>query len=78
MKTRIALIFIITFNLLYANKIDTITITPKNLKIANVKDGESKYLVYYKKSKEAPISDVQLWDIDIRREDYNGKKASIT
>ena len=61
--------------ILFAQKNDTVVISPKNLEIKYLKEGKSKYLVYFKKDESAPISDVQIWEIDVKKDNYNGKNT---
>lgn len=60
---------------LFAQKNDTIIISSKNLEIYHLKEHKSKYLVYFKKDEKTPISDVQIWEIDVKKDNYNDKKT---
>lgn len=56
---------------------DTVLITPKTIKVQQLKEGKSKYLVYFTRGESAPASEMQLWNIAVKRELYNGKEAII-
>ncbi len=58
-----------------AQKMDTLLIDPRNLIVSNLKQGDSRYLVYFKKDKNASASDLQIWNIHIEETTHNGKKA---
>lgn len=63
--------------ILFAQKNDTVIISAKNIEINRLKEKKSKYFVYFKKDENAPISDVQIWEIDVKKENYNGKNAFV-
>jgi len=76
MKTQLFLyLFLIVFNILPAQKSDTIHINSKNIKTSQLKDGISKYLVFIQNDKNTPISDIQIWNISTSRESYKNRKA---
>lgn len=54
---------------------DTLLITPKNLRVSNLKEGNSRFLVYFKKEENAPISDIQIWNLETKKDIYNGKNV---
>lgn len=56
---------------------DTVLITPKTIKVSQLKEGKSKYLVYFIRGENAPASEIQLWNIAIKKELYNGKEVLI-
>lgn len=58
----------------FAQKSDTVYINPKNIKVADLKDGRSVYLVYYRGHKEATRTMTQFWTRAVKRETENGKK----
>lgn len=68
-------LFAFTSNIMLAQKFDTILITPKNLKINQLKESNSQYLVYILNDKNSPKSSVQIWNIEVKKENYNGKRA---
>lgn len=53
---------------LIAQKADTVLVTEKTIKVSQLKEGNSKYLVYFVKGVNAPLSDVQIWNIDVKKE----------
>lgn len=59
----------------FAQKKDTIWITASNLNVSNLNTGESRYLVYIKKDKNSPGSDMQIWNITTEKTVFNGQKA---
>lgn len=61
--------------LLAAQKNDTIVITAKAIQVSQLKESKSNYLVYFVKGENAPASDLQLWHIDVKREQYNNREA---
>ncbi len=65
--------------LLTAQKNDTIIVTSKTIKMSQLKQGKSRYLVYFVKSENAPASDIQIWNIDVKQEKINNKEViSVT
>lgn len=76
MKTQFFLyLFLMIFNVIPAQKSDTIHINSKNINTSRLKDGMSKYLVYIQNDKNAPMSDMQIWNITTSRESYKNRKA---
>lgn len=77
MKSIITLLLSILFykNAVSAQEIDTVRITHKNLKINQLKVGISQYLVYILEDKNAPKTSLQIWNIDVKKESYQGKNA---
>ncbi|GAB2824849.1 DUF3108 domain-containing protein [Ferruginibacter profundus] len=62
-----------------AQKSDTVFINGKNLHPEVLKEGTHRYLVYFKKGEDAPRSEVQFWNIDVRRTAEAGKPViSVT
>ncbi len=72
-KSTIVLFIACTFS--FAQNSDSLIITSKNLRVSNLKEGKSHYLVYFKNYKDAPVSEMQIWNLEIRKENYQGKKA---
>lgn len=68
-------LFLMIFNFIPAQKSDTIHISSKNLKTSQLKEGKSQYLVYIQNGKNAPISEMQIWNITTSHEFYKNKKA---
>lgn len=60
---------------LEAQKGDTVLIQAKNLLVSNLKPGNSRYLVYFQKGKNAAVSDMQIWNIRVEELIHNGKAA---
>lgn len=72
---KVIVLFFVVLNSSFAQKNDTIIITPKNIKVSNLKEGKSSYLVYFKKGLDAPISDIQIWNIETKRDSYFDKRV---
>lgn len=68
-------LFLVIFHSSFAQKKDTIRINSENIKVSNLKEGKSSYLVYFKKGIDASISDIQIWNIETKKDDYLGKKV---
>lgn len=77
MKNLFKLLTFLAFfsNIMLAQKFDTILVTPKNLRITQLKEGNSKYLVYILNDKDSPKSNIQIWNIEVKKENYKGKSA---
>lgn len=58
-----------------AQKPDTVLITAKNLVVSQLKPGNHDYLVYFKKDKNAPASDLQIWHLRVTELNHNGEPA---
>lgn len=58
----------------FAQKSDTVYINSKNIKIDQLKEGESIYLVYFRKEKEATRTMTQFWTRGVKRKTENGRK----
>lgn len=80
MKSFIKISFYILFTQCvqsFAQTKDTILITADNLKVSNLKTGKTRYLVYIKNNKDAPNTEMQIWNIDIEKTMYAGKEAFV-
>ncbi|MEJ5995944.1 hypothetical protein WG904_16060 [Pedobacter sp. Du54] len=62
---------ILISNISFAQKSDTVYINPKNIKVDNLKEGKSVYLVYYKEHKEATRTMTQFWTREVKRKTDN-------
>ncbi len=60
---------------LLAQKCDTIHITSENINTKVLRDGTSRYLVYFKMKKNSVRTQTQFWTRTIKRTDYNGTPA---
>lgn len=58
-------------------KADTVLITSSHVNTKVLKDGEHCYLVYFKKGKDAPRSDVWFWNRTISRDRYQDQNVII-
>lgn len=58
----------------FAQKSDTVFITPKNIKVNHLIDGKHIYLVYFRKKKDATRTMTQFWTRDVKRRTDNGRK----
>ncbi len=61
----------------YAQKKDTVIISPANILTQNLPLGNHKYLVYFKKNKDSSSINFQLWNLSVKKEDYKGKPAIV-
>ncbi len=61
--------------LLSAQKNDTMVITANTINVSQLKEGKSNYLVYFVKGENGSAADVQLWHIDVKREQFNNKEV---
>jgi hypothetical protein len=60
---------------IYSQKSDTILINGKALNTSVLKEGTHRYLVYFKRSKDAPRTETQFWTRTIKKTEYNGKNV---
>lgn len=60
---------------IYSQKSDTILINEKALNTSVLKEGTQRYIVYFKRSKDAPRTETQFWTRTIKKSEYNGKKV---
>jgi len=58
-----------------AQKTDTLLITTKSINTGVLKEGTTRYLVYFKMGKDAPRTQTQFWTRTIKRTDYRGTAA---
>jgi len=61
----------------FAQKYDTLTIKPADLRIKDLKKGKSTYIVYNKKTKESPSERITLVKINVESKTYNNKPAVV-
>ena len=62
-------------NIHFSKENDTIKITQNNVNPNVLIEGTHRYLVYFKKGKDAPRSMVSFWTRTIEKSQFNGKKA---
>lgn len=67
------LLFVTSFN--YAQKRDTIFITPAQINSGVLQEGTHRYLVYFKMGPSATRTQTQFWTRTITRTNYNGKPS---
>lgn len=60
---------------LLAQKSDTIQITSEKLNTKVLREGTSRYLVYFKMQKDSVRTQTQFWTRTIKRTEYNGTAA---
>lgn len=77
MKHFYLLMLLFAANYGYAQKRDTLLISPTNLLTQNLPVGNHKYLVYFKKGKDSSSINFQTWNLSIKKENYQGKPAVI-
>ncbi|WP_313101692.1 hypothetical protein [Epilithonimonas sp.] len=65
---------ILISNFSFTQKSDTVYISPKNIKVENLKEGKSVYLVYYREHREATRTMTQFWTREVKVKTENGKK----
>lgn len=61
--------------LLTAQKPDTVIVTAKTIKVSQLKQGKAIYLVYFVRGENTPLSEVQIWNIDVKKEKINNKEV---
>lgn len=54
---------------------DTIAITPETIQPSRLPLGKSCYLVYIQTTKDAPPSNIQVWNREAVRDDYDGQQS---
>jgi hypothetical protein len=57
----------------YAQKNDTIRVSPQQINSQALREGTHRYLIYFKMKKDAPRTQTQFWTRKIARVDYNSK-----
>ncbi len=77
MKKFYLILLLFAANYAYAQKKDTIIISPTNILTQNLPLGNHKYLVYFKKAKDSSSISFQLWNLSVKKEDYKGKPAIV-
>ena len=75
MKQFYLILLLFVANHSYAQKKDTVIISPANILTKNVPLGHHKYLVYFKKGKDSSSINFQIWNLTVKKEDYNGRPA---
>lgn len=75
MKNLFTYLLIIMFAHVGFGQTDTIVINASRLSISNLKEGTSQYLVYFKKGEKSPASNMQLCNIEIRKEVFEGERV---
>ena len=68
------LLILLASNVSFAQKTDTVYINPKNIKVDQLRDGKSTYLVYSRKQKDAIRTMTQFWTREVKRKTENGRK----
>lgn len=69
----LSLILVSSFS--FAQKKDTVYINTRNIKVGDLKEGKSVYLVYYRQHKEATRTMTQFWTRTVKRKIENGKRV---
>jgi hypothetical protein len=75
MKTRLLSALLFCASTLIAQKSDTLQITSENINTKVLREGTSRYLVYFKMKKDSVRTQTQFWTRTIKRTDYIGKPA---
>lgn len=77
MKKNISIILVLSVltGSAFAQKADTLSITPTSLKMANLNLEKRTYIVYNKKTKDSPSERITIVKIDIESLVHNGKKV---
>lgn len=74
-KSTLLSIIILCFTVTISYAQDTVYINEKNINTKVLKEGVHRYLVYFKKSKDAPRSQTQFWTRSIQRTRLNDKSV---
>ena len=77
MKQFYFILLILSANYGFAQKKDTVVITPSTILTQNLPLGNHKYLVYFKKDKDSSSISFQMWNLSVKKEDYKGKPAIV-
>jgi hypothetical protein len=73
---RIFFVFIFFCSLkAFAQQGDTVHVNGASLNTSLIKEGTHRYIVYFKRSKDAPRTETQFWTRTIKKSEYNGKKV---
>lgn len=75
MKTRLLTALLFCTSALIAQKSDPLQITAENINTKVLREGTSRYLVYFKMKKDSVRTQTQFWTRTIKRTDYNGIAA---
>lgn len=67
--------FLLSANLIAAQKNDTIKITAEKINSKVLREGTHRYLVYFKMRKDGERTQTQFWTRTIKRTNYNDKPA---
>jgi hypothetical protein len=59
----------------FAQQSDTVHVNRASLNTSLIKEGTHRYIVYFKRSKDAPRTETQFWTRTISKTMYNGKKV---
>ena len=73
MKNLFTTFLLIMTSYMYAQNKDTIYITHDNIKMNQLKEGRSVYLVYFRLSKDANRTRHQFWTREVIKKEINGK-----
>jgi hypothetical protein len=76
MKKTLVLLFHFAALTIYAQKGDTLSVGPDNLKLNNLNFGNQWYLIYFKKTKDSPANGMTLVKINVQRQVENGKPVT--
>ncbi|MEJ5995968.1 hypothetical protein WG904_16190 [Pedobacter sp. Du54] len=77
MKSFYLFVLLFAANYGYAQKKDTVIISPATILTQNLPMGNHKYLVYFKKDKDSSSINFQMWNLSVKKEHYKGKPAII-
>lgn len=75
MKIILLSAFLFSASILLAQKRDTILIAAENINTKVLREGTSRYIVYFKIKKDSVRTQTQFWTRTIKRTDYNGIPA---
>lgn len=75
MKIILLTAFLCYGSALFAQKIDTIQITSENINTNVLREGTSRYLVYFKMKKDSVRTQTQFWTRTIKRTNFNSIPA---
>jgi len=75
LKGSFSLAFLLAVSCSFAQKRDTLTITPNNLNKKGIHFGDLTYVVYTKKTKQSPSEGIYLAKINVAPKDHNNKQA---
>ncbi|MBS1738036.1 MAG: hypothetical protein JSS98_15740 [Bacteroidetes bacterium] len=58
-----------------AQKTETTSVTAKTIRMSQLKLGKARYLVYIVRGENAPASEVEIWNIDVKKEKLHNKEV---